>query len=335
MTHTRMKTAPLAVVLAILVGAFAALAAPGCATMRKGAAAVLLPVDQEIELGKKISAEMEKELTLHSDPAVQRYVQNLGARVVAAAGSDRHRDMDFTFKVVDDAETINAFALPGGWIYVYSGLLIAAETEAEVVAVLGHEVAHVTRRHIAERLATAYGIQVLTAVALGEDPSTLRQIVGTILGAGYLLKFSRDQETDADITGVRYVVRAGWNPSGFIAFFKRIGGDRDAGSRRAMNWISSHPMPEDRIARVEAAIAEYRQVPSRDGRAEHQRFLAASLGGSSAPAQTGTAHQTGTTGTTGTTGSGSTAPSDDDARTRQPSRQTDESAPRRGVSGGR
>ncbi len=247
--------------------------APGCATLRRGAAEVLLPVDQEIELGKQISAEMEEELTLHPSAEVQRYIQNLGARVVAAAGRERHKDMSFTFKVVDDPDTLNAFALPGGWIYIYSGLLLQAQSEAEVVGVLAHEVAHVTRRHIAERLAAAYGLQVLAAVALGEDPSTVKQMAGAVLSTGYLLRFSREQEVDADVTGVRYTVGAGWSPNGLIDFFKRLGGDREAGSRRALGWISTHPMPEDRVVHVEEAIAGFSSVPTKDGRAEHQRLL--------------------------------------------------------------
>ncbi len=257
-----------------LICVFGASALAGCAVLRREAAGVILPIDQEIKLGKELSSEMEKELTLHPNQEVQQYISTLGRQVVEGAGKERHRSMPFTFKVVDEPDTINAFALPGGFIYIYSGLLLAAESEAEVVGVLAHEVAHVTRRHIAERLATAYGLQALTAVALGEDSSTLTQMVGTVLGTGYLLKFSREQEVDADVTAVRYAVAAGWNPSGLIDFFERLGGDREAGSRRALGWVSTHPMPEDRIVHVREAIKGHSSVPSRDGREDHQRLLA-------------------------------------------------------------
>ncbi len=258
-----------------------AVATAGCATLRRGAASALLPVEQEIKLGKQLSAEIEEELTLHPSSAVQQRIAALGRQVVAAA-PDRHRDMEFTFKVVDDPDTINAFALPGGWIYIYSGLLLAAESEAEVVGVLAHEVAHVTRRHIAERLATAYGVQTLTALALGKEPAMLGQLVAGVLGTGYLLRFSREQEIDADVTGVNYVISAGWRPHGFINFFERLGGDREAGSRRALGWISTHPMPEDRIVHVREAIEAHGTVPAKLGTEEHQQLLAM-LGGASTP----------------------------------------------------
>lgn len=261
----------------LLTFLIAALLAAGCATLRRGAADVVMPVDQEIELGRKLSAEVEEELDILANPAVQRYITSLGNRAVAAAGGERHRDMSFTFKVVDDPDTINAFALPGGFIYIYSGLLLAAETEAEVMSVLSHEVAHVTKRHIAERLATNYGLQVLAAVALGEDSSTLQQMVASIAGTGYLLRFSREQEVDADLTGLRYTIGAGYSPKGFVDFFGRLAGDRSAGSRKALTWISTHPMPEDRASYVEEAIAEHAPVPTREGRSDHQRMLA-SLG---------------------------------------------------------
>ena len=130
----------------------------------------------------------------------------------------------FKFQVIDDPDTVNAMALPGGWVYIYSGLLLVSDTEAEVAAVLGHEVAHVTRRHIAERLVTIYGIDALQQVVANQGGGALTSIISDVAANGYLLKYSRDHETDADLTGLTYLIRAGYDPNGFISFFKKLEG---------------------------------------------------------------------------------------------------------------
>ena len=130
-------------------------------------------------------------------------------------------DININFHVVDDPNTVNAFAIPGGDIYIYSGLLLQADTESEVVGVLGHEVAHVTERHIAERLVQTYGIQTLASVALGNNPGMLTQMLAGVAAQGYVLKYGRDQESEADRTGLKYTIDAGYDPQGMVTFFQQ------------------------------------------------------------------------------------------------------------------
>ena len=149
-----------------------ALFGSACATATPIADTVF-PINQENELGKQMSVEIEKELKILDNPAITKWIKDLGNRVAASARKDIPKGIQFTFKVVDDDATVNAFALPGGYIYMYTGLLKKASNEAEIVAVLGHEVAHVTQRHIAKRLVAAYGIQSIASVALGKNPGLL------------------------------------------------------------------------------------------------------------------------------------------------------------------
>lgn len=227
---------------------------------------MVLPTDEEIALGRQMSQEIEQKVQLVRDPAVNRYVSDLGRQIVAAA-HDKRPEIEFKFRVIDDPKTVNAFAIPGGWIYVYSGLLLNMTDGAELAAVLGHEVAHVTLRHVGQRLATAYGLQILAAVAFGEDPSTLEKLVTAVVANGYLLKFSRDQERAADEKGVRYEAQAGWDPRGFIQFFETLKSLEQGPQVPA--WLSSHPLPQDRIDTVQALIRGLGTVPDREGKADY------------------------------------------------------------------
>ncbi len=212
---------------------------------------LVLPPADEMALGKQLSAELEKEIALHPDPEVQAYIQELGNKVVAAAGSNVPKGITFTFKVIDDPETVNAFAMPGGYIYFYSGLLLKAENTAEVMGVMGHEVAHVTERHVAERLVKAYGLQALLNMALGKNPGQITQIVAGIAAQGYLLKYGREQETESDKVGLSYVMRDGtYNPIGMATFFQKLAAQ--GGSPPTI--VSSHPNPGDRSKRIQEII---------------------------------------------------------------------------------
>lgn len=226
------------------------------------AAGLILPIDQEIALGAELQGELSSELTFHPDAELQAYIAGLGQQVVAASGASS--SIQFTFSVVDDDATINAFAIPGGHIYLYTGLLLAAESEAEVVAVLCHEVAHVTERHSAERLVAAYGVQGLTNVALGRDPNLLAQLTAQFAGSTAMNGHSRAGESEADTTGFRTMLRVGYDPQGFVDFFSRL-----TGSARPPQFLSSHPNPENRIENIQALMRAAGELPTRRNEAEY------------------------------------------------------------------
>jgi len=169
----------------------------------------------------------------------------------------------FTIKVLDDEE-INAFALPGGFFYVNTGLILAADNEAEIAGVMAHEIAHVAARH-ATKNATRNQIFNLASIPLvfvgGPVGFAVRQAVGLALPMS-MLKFSRDAEREADMLGLEYQYAAGYDPQEFVKFFEKL----KAGEKKKQNMFakafSTHPMTEDRIKRAQAAIADY--LPARE-----------------------------------------------------------------------
>lgn len=255
------------ILMVLLVCGATALGA-GCPGTQSGrvAADALVPVSEETALGRQVAAEVEREMRMHPNAEVQQYVRMLGEQIVSVA-DDVPEGIRFTFQVVDDPRTVNAFALPGGWIYIYSGLLREMETEAELVAVLSHEIAHVTQRHVAQRLVTLYGVDLLSSVALGNEPGVVASIVATIAQQGFLLRYSREQETDADEIGLKYMVRANYSPSGFIDFFQMMV-DRPS----PPEFLLTHPLPENRIRNVQSAVQQMSDVPTRDNRERFQEI---------------------------------------------------------------
>lgn len=246
----------------ILFALFVSVALPltvGCGgAASERAADVLIPVEEENRLGQQMRAEIDAELTIHANKELQAYVKGLGTKAARAAGKQTPQGITYDFVVVDDDKTVNAFAIPGGTIYIYTGLLKRAANEAEVMGVLGHEVAHVTNRHVAQRLVAIYGISAVASMALGESPSTLAQIVANVAANGFLLKYSRDAEREADRYGVAYSARAGYDPSGFITFFQKMESGGPA-------FLASHPAPEERIENTRALIKKLNNPPTYNG----------------------------------------------------------------------
>lgn len=232
---------------------------------------VVLPPQREEQLGERMAREVLAESQPVRGTPVVEYVQGLGQKVVKAA-ENRPDGIDFDFHVIRDPQ-INAFAIPGGHIFVTTGLLEAAETEAELIAVLGHEVAHVTQRHIAERMTAVYGISTLTSLALGEEAGMLEQIAVDLLAQGYLLKHSRDDEREADKQGMQYVIAAGYPPSGYVAFFERL-----AKQPQPPALLSTHPNPEERAQNARRAIEQLdKEVVQRDVHRQRYQEMTSSL----------------------------------------------------------
>jgi len=215
--------------------------------------------------------EIEKEVKLLNNDKVVDYVKALGAKAVQAA-SDKPQGIRFTFKVIDDKKTVNAFAIPGGTIYVYTGLIKKVDDEAELLAVLCHEVAHVTRRHVAQSLIAQQGLETVLQMALGKQPGLLSQLAAGIAANGFLLKYSRDHEREADAYGIGYEAKAGRDPNGFVSFFKKL----DDGSPDFLAIISTHPSSKERVELARAKIKELRSPPSERG-AEALREIKALL----------------------------------------------------------
>jgi predicted Zn-dependent protease len=213
----------------------------------------LISESQEIQIGRENDVHMVSELGLHPDSGLQRYVQGMGERL--AAVSERPH-LPWTFRVVDDP-VINAFALPGGYIYVTRGILAYLNSEAELAAVLGHEIGHVTARHSVSRLST----QQLARIGLGVG-TLLRpdlEVVAGLAGATLqlvFLKYSRDDERQADDLGLRYMYQAGWDPREMPGVFELLEAiTSEDGGGRLPEWMSTHPNPGNRRGRIMDQVA--------------------------------------------------------------------------------
>ncbi len=230
-------------------------------TQRRGAekklADVLIPREQEKQLGLQVKQQLEQQQKIQyvDDPQVNAYVKGITDKVLAFAKKDRP-DVTWTVQVINDPKTVNAFATPGGYLYVYSGLLLAADNSAELAGVLGHEAGHVVARHSARQMVDAFGLEAVAGVALGKDPGTAQQIAAAVAGKGAMLGFSRADETEADEYGARYASEAGYDPHGIATFFEKL----LKGEGKQPGWaamLSDHPATPERIKHVNDYIAEH------------------------------------------------------------------------------
>lgn len=229
----------------------------------KGVASLLISDAQELEIGRQVKAEIEKEPNFRyvEDQAISAYVNELATPILQAANEVRR--VPWKVYVIDDPNMVNAFATPGGYIYVYTGLILAADSDAEIAGVMGHEAAHVTERHSARALVNAYGIQAVTDLALGNNPGLLGQISSTIAGQGLMLANSRSAENEADRAGAHFSNAGGYDPRGLATFFEKLKAEQGS-TPAALTFLSTHPDPGDRVQNVNRIIQEDR-LTSRGG----------------------------------------------------------------------
>ena len=160
--------------------------------------------------------------------------------------------------VVDDPKMVNAFATPGGNLYVYTGLILAAESEAQLAGVLAHEAGHVTGRHAARNMVQQYGLQGVASLALGKNPSQAKQLAASLIANGSMLAHSRSQEHEADEYGASFSRRAGFDPNGLIGFFRILQRQQGSEGPKVLTWFSTHPATSDRISHLQQYISENR-----------------------------------------------------------------------------
>jgi predicted Zn-dependent protease len=232
----------------------------------------LMSEAQEIQIGHESDAEVRKEMGVYDDPELQRYVEQVGTRL--AASSERP-NLPWHFTIVDVA-AVNAFALPGGYISITRGILPYLDDEAELAGVLGHEIGHVTARHAAEQYTRAMGAQ-LGLAGLGifvPEARPFGQAAESGLGLLFL-KYSRDDELQADQLGAGYAARNGWDPKAVPEFLATLG-RLDATTDRAgvPNWLLTHPQPTDRVERIQTTVQTLEQTAgSREWTTDRDAYL--------------------------------------------------------------
>ena len=204
-------------------------------------------------LGRQLSLEVESSSRLVTDPVIDEYVNRIGQNLV------RHSDarVPFTIKVLDNQE-VNAFALPGGYFYVDSGLILAADNEAELAGVMAHEIAHVAARHATKNMTRAQ-IWNMASVPLifmgGPVGYVVSEVAGLAVPLTYL-KFSRDAEREADLLGLEYDYATGYDPQAFVQFFEKLNIEKKKPNRIAKAF-ATHPMNVERIEAAQDEIRKY------------------------------------------------------------------------------
>jgi predicted Zn-dependent protease len=227
----------------------------------------LMSEAQEVELGKSMDVEVRRQMGLYEDAELQRYVESIGMRLARAS---QRPNLPWHFAVVDEP-AVNAFALPGGYIYLTRGILPFLDSEADLAGVLGHEIGHVTARHSAQQYtkATSAGLGVQLLSIFVPEARPLQGLTETALGVLFL-KYGREDELQADRLGVDYTKTTGWNPAGVGSMLRTLARlDEAAGSRRGVpNWLSTHPAPADRVQKIQAYIAQTGAPVGTAGRSE-------------------------------------------------------------------
>lgn len=226
----------------------------GCATLYNPATqkreTLLIDTPSEVAMGSDMDRQIQKKMKILQDPKRQNRLDSISTKV--SSFSDR-KDLTYHFKIIDDKE-FNAFAIPGGFIYVNAGLLDAT-TDDELACVLGHEIGHVAARHSVKKLQANLGYQIVISIALGlSGQQTMGQAMDIVFNLASL-GYSRKDETLADKLAVKYARNAGFDPHGMITFFRKLEKEaRNKGGNLHIEFLSSHPNLQERIKNVEKEI---------------------------------------------------------------------------------
>ncbi len=257
----------------------------------------LFSPEQDQEIGRQSAEAAERQLPILEDQSIEAYIDRIGARLATAAPGAEYR---YQFKVVN-ASDINAFALPGGYLYVNRGLIEAAQNEGQLAGVMAHEMAHVALRHGTSQASKAYVAQTglgLLGGLIGKDDPSAEQRIAALGGFGLntlFLKFSRTAEEQADITGAQMMAEAGFDPADMVDFFEILASEQTRNPGKVAQFFSSHPAPANRAARINEEIellevnpirpiGGFAQVKSELGRMRPAASMQQLAQGQSAPA---------------------------------------------------
>jgi beta-barrel assembly-enhancing protease len=215
---------------------------------------------QDVEMGADVARDAESQLRLVNNAAATSYINALGRRLAAHAPGEKY---PYQFKIVDD-KVLNAFALPGGHVYINRGIIEAADTEAQLAGVIAHEISHIALRHSTNQVSKAYVAQAPLSILGGLLGSNSVGGVLAQMGAGFatnsvLLKYSRDAERQADLMGTQILYDSGYDTRGMVEFFEKLQAESKG---RASEFFNSHPNPENRISGVQSEIVKLGGSPS-------------------------------------------------------------------------
>lgn len=219
----------------------------------------IFSVEDDANLGKQLDEEIRSkpgEYPLYNFYEPNLYVQNIVKEIINSPFIKYRSYFPYKVQILKDDKVVNAFCTPGGYIYVYTGLIKFLDNEATLAGVLGHEIAHAERRHGTNRMTKAYGIQVLLSIALGNNPSQVEQIAANLFSGLYLMKNSRDDEYESDEYSFKYLQTTQWYPGAIKFFFEKV--KKDESSPFFEVLLSTHPMPVDRLNAINKMIQDYK-----------------------------------------------------------------------------
>lgn len=220
----------------------------GCASSGVGTNSVTL--DQEWQLGGRMAAQVAQQYRLVNDPQVLSYVRSVGEKIHAQTPL---ASRPFDFEVVEDP-SVNAFSIPGGHVYVNTGLIKQADHSDMLAAVLAHETAHVVARHVLKQVEQQQEIGLIGSILLGQNPSGVETLLAQILAGGVIARFSRGDEKEADDLGLKYMTSAGYNPRGMLDMFQKLLSLEKQSPNAVDKFFLDHPLTQDRIKDIEKRI---------------------------------------------------------------------------------
>jgi predicted Zn-dependent protease len=241
----------------------------GCGGSKGGGFNLFSP-DQDLELGRQTEAQIAADpkqfpvLPERGNEELYRYVRGINTKLLNT-GKVKYRDQfAWEVKIIDDSKTLNAFCTPGGFIYVYTGIIKFLDSEDQLAGVMGHEIAHAALRHSTRQMSQVYGIAALTSVVTGNaNPGLMEQIALGLIS----LRFSRNHETEADAHSVIYLCETGYNAAGAAGFFKKM-----EGSASPPQFLSTHPNPGNRVENIEKKAREMSCKGTQTNQAEYERI---------------------------------------------------------------
>jgi predicted Zn-dependent protease len=229
----------------------------------------IFTVEDDVAMGKELDEEIrnDKETfpVLKGNDEVKQYISGIGKDIITKSNFVKYENVfPYKFEVIDDDSTVNAFCIPGGFIYVYTGLIKYLDNESALAGVIGHEIAHAERRHMSQRLTSYYGVSFVLSLILGSNPNQLAEIFANLaVGIGFLAN-SRSDETDADNYSIQYLRSTEYFPGGIMYFFKKIKEEQRAKGETPGDieeLLSTHPLPADRIQNAETRLNSLKPKP--------------------------------------------------------------------------
>lgn len=215
---------------------------------------LIFSIQNDIDLGERVAEQIASDesfdiLSPEQYPFAYSYIESMVEDILASEEVTYREEFPWKINIINDDQVLNAFATPGGQLYVYTGLIYFFTEEDALAGVLGHEIAHSDQRHGSKQLQRQYGISLLLSIISGGEASNLQQIAGQIAGTGAILAFSRDAEAEADDFSVRYLANTDYACNGAAIFFQKL---LDNEAQRQPEFLSTHPSPENRVEDINA-----------------------------------------------------------------------------------